>query len=150
MHCLIHFGDIMNLFYLFIVAIIVPNMAYLLFLVFMGIRSKKWKSTDGRLIKFIVKSARFYSIKIEYEYTVDNTTYIGNRISYLNPSFSTANELESNTTCNKAKSGFFDVYYCENNPKCSVLKTGYIGWPVTIFIILSFLLSISMLISKLL
>jgi Protein of unknown function (DUF3592) len=109
---------------------------YLMFFVYLGLISRKWACTIGKLVDYKIKDARFVSIKVKYEYTVNGTKYFGNRISFLNPVYNTINAIESDEIYNKLKTGEFNVFYLDKNPKISTLKTGYNGWTITLFLIL--------------
>lgn len=98
---------------------------YLIMLIYLGLNSKKWESVPGILIDYRIVKERFVSLKVKYEYFVDDKKYTGNRISYLNPFYATIDDLKADVFCTQIQHSDFKVYYLNRYPKISTLKIGF-------------------------
>jgi hypothetical protein len=134
---------------LIVSAVILLSLIYLICLVYLGVKSSKWDSTQGSLLDIKIEKARFMSVKIKYEYVVNGNKYLGNRISYINPLYPTIDDVKSDDVINNVKKNEFKVYYLKNNPKLATLKTGIKELPTTIFILIALLFGLIWLVSLL-
>lgn len=117
-------------------------LVFIFLLIYLGQSSRKWPSTAGKLLEFKAEQVRFVSIKVKYEYVVNGEKYIGKRISFINPFFSTLEELKSDEFCSRIQREDFNVFYHRKYPKISTLKRGYNGWDATILVILMLLFGV--------
>ena len=87
-----------------------------------GFLPKTNPTVEGKIRKSSVEKSTFerrgYSIKIEYEYQVGETSYISNTICCG----STANELEKGIIDKYPVGSKVTVYYRKNNPRVSAIE----------------------------
>jgi hypothetical protein len=119
---------------------------YLICLVCLGRDSLNWPTTKGKLVSIDAKKRRpqssFLLITVTYEYIVGEKKYVGSRISYLNEYMTSVDEIESDEFLNQIKQDNFNVYYFPKFPKISVIKPGFIDLSVTIFAIVTMIVTI--------
>lgn len=115
----------MGLLIMTVMFILCFPLIYLITLIYLGINSKKWKSVPGKLIEYKIVKERFISLKVKYEFFVDDKKYIGKRISYLNPFYATIEDLKADNFCSQLQHSDFRVYYLNRYPQMSTLKTGF-------------------------
>lgn len=111
-------------------------------LIYLGQSSRKWPSAAGKILEFKAEQVRFVSIKVKYEYVVNEEKYIGKRISFINPFISTLEELKSDNFYSRIQREDFNVFYHPKYPKISTLKRGYNEWGATVLVILMLLFGI--------
>lgn len=132
----------MSTFAIASIGILLCFLVYTLILTYLGQNSRRWTSTTAKLLEFKVVDARFLSVKLKYEYEVNDKKYIGRRISFMNPIYESRAAIESDELCKRIKQGEFEVYYNERIPTISTVETGFKGWSKAIIIIVLFLLGI--------
>ncbi len=115
----------MDSFIIVIMGILCSPLIYIFVLMYLGQSSSKWSSTAGKLLEFKAEQVRFVSIKVKYEYFVNGEKYIGKRISFINPFYSTLEEFKSDEFCSRIQREDFNVFYYDKYPKISTLKRGY-------------------------
>ncbi len=125
----------MDAFSVLLMLIMICSTSYLLLVVYLGLTSKNWPHATGNIIELKVQKARFVSVNIKYEYTVDSDKHIGTRISFMNPIYNTIDELEHDALYKKLKKEPLDIIYSKSCPRISTLKTGVYGWQIIIIII---------------
>jgi len=139
----------MDVFAITLMGIFCSLLIFISFLIYFGQSSRKWPSAAGKLLEFKAEQVRFVSMKVKYEYVVNGEKYIGKRISFINPFFSTLEEFKSDEFCSRIQREDFNVFYHRKYPKISTLKRGYNEWGATILVILMLLFGVFELIRNL-
>ena len=91
-----------------------------------------WQETEGVVISSEVYSSQdseggtTYCLDISYEYTVDNITYMGYRVSYS--SENSCDSWSQNADKDYPEGAEISVYYDPADPGESVLETGFAGF----------------------
>lgn len=99
---------------------------------FIGLRHRararatmQWSTTPGNLLSFAitrgrVKNQTHYYPHLEYEYTVDGTRYVSNRISFGYLAYDSEEEAKADLE-RRIRGNPVQVYYDPKNPKDAVL-----------------------------
>ncbi|MBF0407852.1 MAG: DUF3592 domain-containing protein [Candidatus Riflebacteria bacterium] len=117
-----------SLFYFGFFIVGLTIIIYGAFLIYKAKISEKWPKIKGEITKLeIIKKTKKKSVSyrpsIEYKYLVNNSNYVGNRISFWDLSSSDKSEIENSLRTFDTKKAV-EVYYNPSSPSDSVLLPG--------------------------